>query len=131
MIAYTRASFAIGSNATRAASTGYERLSLDNTTRRDIVYIRSARGTTRLEESIARLRDVCERRDRLHSGILILLDDSKPENELTTRRTNAALDEAMAKFAKTRNRAQFDAERAGIVSIYYRGQRNNHIRDAC
>ena len=36
---------------------------------------------------------MCERRDRFH----------------------AALDEALTKFAKTRNRAQFDAERAAAV----------------
>jgi oligosaccharyltransferase complex subunit alpha (ribophorin I) len=52
-----------------------------------------ARGATRIAETVARLRDVLERRDRLHS----------------------ALDAALAKLAKTRNKQIWDAEQKAVA----------------
>lgn len=52
-----------------------------------------ARSATRAGECIARLRDVLERRDRLH----------------------AAVDEALSKLSKTRNRSQFDSEKTSVL----------------
>lgn len=49
-------------------------------------------SSTRVGECVARLRDVLERRARLH----------------------AALDEAVGKLGKTRNRAAFDSESAAV-----------------
>lgn len=81
VIAYTRSSFKIGdAKATPRSATRLVRgaCAHDRLGRLD------SHGAVAQGECIARLRDVCERRDRFH----------------------AALDDALAKFAKTRNRAQ-------------------------